>query len=790
MRFGMGLSKRRLLASAAAASLLIICCDMLGAQAALAQPAPQDGASGSRALPPVTVDQPEKKRPRSTASSFRPRGQASGAANRKRDVVPPHAVTQPAAPRNLNSTMGQPPEFAGGQVARGGQVGVLGNLDYMSTPFSTQNFTEAFIKNQQVTTVQDIMLSDPSVSFAQSGSRQSVDYIKIRGFADYAGQEGTSVKGLVGLAAYYPPSPEFLERLELIKGPNALLNGAPGAVGGSINLVTKRAADKPILDVTGSFGSESQSGGAIDFGTRYGDNMQYGIRINAFGRDGNLAIDGYRGKQEGVAVGWDFRGERFRVDADLIYRDQKFYGDPYYSTLADPSLGLPRAPDPKINLTAPWIYNSAKALLAMTRAEYDLNEAWTVSGAYGHSLSADRFSSYCFNIINNLKGDATCSGGPTNAEYDRDAANLALRGNFFTGAAKHRLAVGGNYIGETISAQPGLLAAPAIDFNIYAPVWPAAFPDPGFGGTNKQNENTTRGLFLTDTVSILDERLNLILGVRRTEIDQATFDTATGTQLTSSSAAAVTPTIGSLIKLTPWLSLYGNYIEALERGGIAPQTAVNAGQAFPALVSKQQEYGAKFDFQAIGATVAYYDINKANQYLDAATAVFTQNGRQENKGYEVMVFGEPVKGIRFIAGAAWVDARQINTDSGLYDGKKVASVPNSEYRLTAEFDMPFHPALTLIGAVYHAGPAPYDNLNSFDVPAWTRYDVGLRYVYMVDKVKMTARFKIENLTNEAYWIAGYGSGGLATSGARRFLASLTASFFEPGDAGLRRGFAP
>ena len=41
---------------------------------------------------------------------------------------------------------------------------------------------------------------------------------------------------------------------------------------------------------------------------------------------------------------------------------------------------------------------------------------------------------------------------------------------------------------------------------------------------------------------------------------------------------------------------------------------------------------------------------------------------------------------------------------------------------------------------------------------------------------MTGRFKVENLTNEAYWIAGYGNAGLAQSGARRYLASLTASF--------------
>ena len=175
-------------------------------------------------------------------------------------------------------------------------------------------------------------------------------------------------------------------------------------------------------------------------------------------------------------------------------------------------------------------------------------------------------------------------------------------------------------------------------------------------------------------MSILDERINFTAGVRRTQVDQANFDIATGAQNTASSTAATTPAFGALVKLTPWLSVYGNYIEALERGGTAPQTAANAGQSFAPLVGKQHEFGAKLDFTVIGATLAYFDIRKANEYVDAAN-VFTQNGLQENKGYEITVFGEPVKGIRFLAGASWIDARQINTEAGLFDGKKAAAVP-------------------------------------------------------------------------------------------------------------------
>jgi iron complex outermembrane receptor protein len=400
---------------------------------------------------------------------------------------------------------------------------VLGSVDYMSAPFSTQSFTQQFIENRQATTIQDVLLYDPSISAAQGGSRAAVDYVRFRGFPNYAGTEQSAVNGLAGVSGYLVPSPEFLQRLELIKGANSFLNGNVGAVGGSINAVTKRGPDKPVADITGTFGSTGQFGGTFDVGGRWGDNKEYGLRINGLHREGALAPLGTDSNQSGVAIGWDFRGDRFRIDADLVYRDQIFYGDPYYTTLADPSIGLPAAPRTKINLTAPWMYNAAKELLVMTRAEYDVNDNWTIAGAVGHSKSDSRFNAYCFNSISNTQGDATCYGGPSKSDYDRDAANLALRGIFNTGVVKHRFAVGGNYIGEVQgAAQPNLPAfAPLSDFNIYAPVWSSAPPEPAFGPTTKQNDNTTRGAFVTDTLSILDERINFTAGVRRTQVDQA-----------------------------------------------------------------------------------------------------------------------------------------------------------------------------------------------------------------------------------------------------------------------------
>ena len=39
--------------------------------------------------------------------------------------------------------------YAGGQVATGGRVGLLGDKDFMETPFNTISYTDKFIADRQ-----------------------------------------------------------------------------------------------------------------------------------------------------------------------------------------------------------------------------------------------------------------------------------------------------------------------------------------------------------------------------------------------------------------------------------------------------------------------------------------------------------------------------------------------------------------------------------------------------------------------------------------------------------------
>jgi iron complex outermembrane receptor protein len=707
-----------------------------------------------------------------TGASAQSRQESGPTASRTETLALPEILVEGDRTATGTRTIGAPPPaFSGGQVARGARTGALGNLDYMNSPFSSQSFTKEFMENFQLRSAGDVLLKDPSVSAWLTANPIYDHSVKIRGFPHFAADAPTSFNGLAGIDFYEAPI-QILERVELLKGPGAFLNGGLGAVGGAVNYVTKRATDDPITTITGSFMSRNVLGGHVDFGRRFGENKEFGIRINAFGNGGDLALKDARRSDKGVAIGLDYRGERLRVDADLYAGERELNGWNWDVTLA-PGLSLPKAPRPSTLFQPPWTPYPRRAQAGMVRVEYDLAPNWSV-GIYGGASHTDEHFTFCTPSILNYAGDAFCSGGwTTNYNKYRKAATGFLRGEFDTGPIRHRVYFGANYSDDELRSQPGIPYGPAYSFNIYNPIFPAETPI-ALGATRKSTLSHMRSVYLADTLSVLDDRIRFTAGVRRTNIERGTFNINNGLRTAQYDTWATTPAFGLLVKLTPQLSLYGNVIEALERGGTAPQTARNAGQVFPALVSKQEEIGLKGDFGRIGGSLALYRINRANQYLDASTNTYTQDGRQTNKGIELNIYGEPIEGLRLIAGAAAIDARLKQTSGGLYNGRRAPAVPLHELRLTGEWDIPWVKGLTLTGGLIHSGPAPYDNANTFKIPAWTRIDLGARYVWSVAGTKMTARLAVENVGNSAYWVAGYGSAGLQLSPPRTVMFSLTA----------------
>ena len=119
--------------------------------------------------------------------------------------------------------------YAGEQVARGGRVGILGNRDYMETPFTSTSYTSQLIQDQQARSVSDIVQNDPSVRVARGFGNMQELYV-VRGFPLFS--DDISYNGLYGLLPRQYVAAEFIERAEVFRGASAFLNGAaPGGTG-------------------------------------------------------------------------------------------------------------------------------------------------------------------------------------------------------------------------------------------------------------------------------------------------------------------------------------------------------------------------------------------------------------------------------------------------------------------------------------------------------------------------------------------------------------------------------
>ena len=86
--------------------------------------------------------------------------------------------------------------YAGGQVARGGRVGLFGTQDVMDTPFASTNFTAQLLQDQQTRSVADVLLNDPAVRNARGFGNFQELYV-IRGFPLFS--DDMAYNGLYGL---------------------------------------------------------------------------------------------------------------------------------------------------------------------------------------------------------------------------------------------------------------------------------------------------------------------------------------------------------------------------------------------------------------------------------------------------------------------------------------------------------------------------------------------------------------------------------------------------------------
>lgn len=654
--------------------------------------------------------------------------------------------------------------FAGGQVARGGRVGILGNQDIMDAPFSSTSYTNELIQDQQAKSVADVLLNDPSVRQARGfGNFQEV-YI-VRGFPVYS--DDVAYNGLYGMLPRQYIAAEFLERVEVFRGANTFLNGAaPGGsgLGGSINLLPKRAPNEPLTRIGFGVQSGGQASVSTDIARRFGPDQSTGIRLNAVRRDGGTGVDNEKVDLTAVGVGLDWRSSRARISADIGYQDYQLSGGRPSVTPAA-TLPIPDAPDAKSNFAQPWTYSKERDTFATVRGELDFTDNLTgwVAGGVRSSNEANVLANP---TLTNAAGATTTTRFDNTREDSISTAEIGLRGKFRTGSVGHTVvASAARYDNERRNAY-GFANFAGFANNIYRPSTVTAPPANFFTGGRLDNplvqaNTSTSSVAIADTLSFVQDTVLLTLGARNQEIEQITYNYNTGVQDSRYKASRTTPIAGLVVKVNNKLSVFGNYIEGLVPGEVAPLTSgglpvTNAGAVFAPFHSKQKEVGVKYDGGSFGAGVAAFSTNRPLAFVQNRT--YGTFGEQRNQGVEFSVYGEPVRGLRLLGGLTLLNAEQTRTQGGLTDGKDAVGVPQQQWNIGAEWEVPAVRGLAFNARLLHTSQQYANAANTQVVPAWSRVDVGARYMTDIGNGRaLTWRARIDNLANKSYWASAGGS---------------------------------
>ena len=685
-------------------------------------------------------------------------------------LVPPQAMIDNA-----------PPAYAGGQVATGGQLGLLGNRAVMDTPFNQSNYTAKKAQDQQAKTVRDVLIDDPSVRITRGDNSPGTDQVKIRGFP--VDNSDTSYGGLYGMLPNSSIMAEMAERVEVLKGPSALLNGIPpfGSIGGNINVVPKRAPTEDLTQATASYISGSQFGGHIDFGRRFGEDKEFGVRFNGVFRGGQTDIQ-YNADQRALAVlGFDVRGERVRLSADLGYQNQYISGITPYLTLA-PGVQLPYAPSARSNPTAqPWGFQGRKDAFGVLRLEMDITDNVTLYASAGaHDYRMGGLYSAA-TTITNFNGAGTALAPLNFSQYTTSlTAQGGLRALFSTADVNHELAVTASTLqqdnGQVNVSQPG----GAFATNIYNSTL-IARPNIPTPAANKTSTSGFNSIGIADTISSLNNRVQLTAGLRAQNVQSANFNAVTGALTSSYDQTVVSPAVALIVKPLENVSLYGNYIQGLQQGTVVQAPFANAGTILPPFVSNQIEVGVKVDWGTFTTTAALFQITQPSVITNTATNTQSVNGQQVNQGLELNVFGEPMKGIRVLGGAMFLNPVLAKTQGGVTDGWIAPFTPQFTLNLSGEVDLPFVPGLTLTSRAIYTGPQYIDaTYPRRMMPQWTRFDLGARYTFENPGAKgkmLVARFDVDNVLDANYWAGSNQTATFMFLGApRTFRLSLTADF--------------
>lgn len=678
----------------------------------------------------------------------------------------------------------------------------MGKANAFTAPITVVNYDEQALNNTEARTLVDAVAKKDASVWQFGGESNTLTGLYFRGYQLDARQ--FSVNGLAGMYGTQGTAGVQVGSAQLIKGASTAVNGMDpeGAVSGSVNIETKKAADEGNRKIGLGRFSNNRAQGTFDLGQRFGENKEFGVRANGKLRHGDTPRHGYSEDNKEFALNADYRGETLRVAFDSIYAKRKTNGGrARIQDIQNAGGRLFGAPDGKTNLLPSWNWQNTAGQTNMLTFEWDAFDNAQITGGIGYNKA--RYYGTLISPTVCLNATSTCtdmqntnaSGKVTARNYDYNTGtarltdqyfrtlsmNLTARGEFETGPVTHNWSMAFDRVirqRKTINGSGNGNSKIEVKANEnianQLASFTADYPNSWENSANLDANIKVNSLALSDTLGFVDNKYRLTLGERFQTVEY------TDKKSQSGDAKRFSPMLMAAWVPQPDLVVYGNYMEDLEPADIKTDDSGETTMAKPR-VSRQFEVGVRKNWgnfvttlnafqikrpgywrghtttkttKGVTTTLTYGNNSDFARYKAQGGAAGDEQGMERNRGIEFNTYANllnntlrPTLGLMYLQSTV---KEYPNSRDMLVNGVQVAN-PRVIAKAGLEWDTPFAKGLTLNGNVSYFGKSYQDTQKQYAFPSYTLIDVGARYKTKLGKNILTVSSSVENLFNKNYW---------------------------------------
>ncbi|MFN3943427.1 MAG: TonB-dependent receptor [Allosphingosinicella sp.] len=637
--------------------------------------------------------------------------------------------------------------------ARTIRTGTRTDTPLQDVPQAVSVISERQIQDQGLRSIGDVLRYVPGTTIGQGEGHR--DQVTLRGnnsTADFF------VDGLRDDVQYYRGLYN-LQRVEVLKGPNAMIFGRGGG-GGVINRVTKQ----PLF--------ESFTGGSASvdsFGAWYVDadvNQPFAPaaagRLNAVYEELRNHRDAYEGRRyavnptarilfgpdTGFSVGYEYVNDERVVDRGV----PAFQGRPV-TGFRDTFFGLRGLNDTAFEahlLRASFEHRFGPGLTLNSRLLYGDYDKYYSNAYPGGVVTLNPAGQRQLTIASYADG----------FQRENLFSQNDLVWSFGGGAVRHTLLAGIEY-GRQKGGNQRFNGTSATILLADPPQIPALAISAAPARSTFSDVDVL-ALYVQDQIAIGDH-LQLIAGLRYDRFDLEVADLVGG-GVAARTDDLWSPRLGLVVKPVEPVSLYASYSRSY-----LPQSGdqFNALDVTAAALEPERfdnyEIGVKWQaLPALLVSAAAYRLDRTNTRAPGATpGTVVQTGSQRSRGIEIEAVGEIAPHWNVSAGYTLQKADIRATTSAAPAGREVAQVPRHQASLWTRYD-----ATPRFGAglgIAHQSKSFASISNAVVLPAYTRVDAAL-FLRLADGVD--AQLNLENLFDEEYFPTAHSDANITTGAPR------------------------